>query len=98
MISQSDLIMVVLAFLIGYIDDVVGPQPHPYKNQIVIVDKKYQCPSYCGVNHNHSVYYEGNGMTIDKTKLGKRVKKKNGKRKTNNYIRWFILQHENCCR
>ena len=41
MISQSDLIMVGLAFLIGYLDDIYGPQPYHYKNQIVIVDKKY---------------------------------------------------------
>tara|TARA_R100000152_G_C6574585_1_gene40658 strand:+ start:175 stop:393 length:219 start_codon:yes stop_codon:yes gene_type:complete len=72
--------MIAVAFLIGYVDDVTGPQPYHYGNEIVIIDKKYQCPSYCQVHHNHSVYYEGNGMTIDKTKLGKKVKKKNGKR------------------
>ena len=80
MISQSDLIMVGLAFLIGYIDDINSPKPYHYKNQVVIVDRKYQCPVYCGVNHSHSVYYEEGsdstsvGMTIDKSKLGKKFK------------------------
>ena len=78
MISQSDLIMIGLAFLIGYLDDIYGPQAYHYENQVVIVDKKYQCPKYCGVNHNHSVYFEGesNGIVIDKSKLGKRYKEK----------------------
>ena len=83
MISTSDLIVVGLAFLIGFISDANSPQPYHYKNQIVIVDKKYQCPSYCGVDHNHSVYFEGetNGMVIDKNQLGKKVKKKKSRRK-----------------
>ena len=83
MISQSDLIMVGLAFLIGYLDDIYGPQPYHYKNQIVIVDKKYQCPKHCGVNHNHSVYFgsESNGMVIDKNQLGKRFKEKKNRQK-----------------
>ena len=78
MISQSDLIMVGLAFLIGYLDDIYGPQPYHYKNEIVIVDKNYQCPKHCGVNHNHSVYYNSheNGMVIDKNQLGKKFKEK----------------------
>jgi hypothetical protein len=83
MISQSDIIMIALAFAIGYIDDVTGPQPYHYKNKVVIVDKKYQCPKYCGVNHNHSVYFEGetDGMVVDKSELGKRYKEKKSKRK-----------------
>ena len=76
MISQSDLIMIALAFLIGYVDDATGPQPHHYKDTIVVVDKKYQCPKYCGVNHHHSVYFEdhSNGMVVEKSELGKRYK------------------------
>ena len=76
MISQSDLIMIGLAFLIGYLDDIYGPQKYHYQDTIVEVDRKYQCPSYCGVNHHHSVYYEGesNGMVVDKEKLGKKYK------------------------
>jgi hypothetical protein len=83
MISESDLIAVVLAFLIGYIDDINSPKPYNYENQIVIVDKKYQCPTYCGVNHNHSVYYNSltNGMVIDKNQLGERIKEKKFNRK-----------------
>ena len=82
MISQADLIMVVIAFAIGYIDDITGPQPYHYKGEIVIVDKKYQCPTYCGVNHNHSVYYTNHsiGMVIDKSDLGKRYKPPKKKR------------------
>ena len=80
MLSQSDLIMLGIAFLIGYLDDLYGPQAYHYEDEIVIVDKKYQCPTYCGINHSHSVYYEEGsdstsvGMTIDKSKLGKKFK------------------------
>ena len=83
MISQSDLIMVGLAFLIGYLDDVYGPQPYHYENQIVIVDRKYQCPTYCDVNHRHHVYFETDSfrMIIDKSKLGKKVKEKKNNKK-----------------
>ena len=75
--------MIIIAFAIGYIDDVTGPQPYHYENQIVIVDKKYQCPSYCGVDHRHHVYFEGekHQMVIDKSKLGKKVKEKKIKKK-----------------
>ena len=78
MITTSDLIMIGLAFLIGYLDDIYGPQPYYYNGKIVIVDKKYQCPTYCGVNHNHSVYFNSqqNGMVIDKNQLGKKFKEK----------------------
>ena len=83
MISTSDLVMIGLAFLIGYLDDTYGPQPYHYKNQIVIVDKKYQCPIYCDVNHRHHVYFEAdsNQMVIDKSNLGKKVKEKKIKKK-----------------
>ena len=83
MISTSDLIMVGLAFLIGYLNDTYGPQPYHYKKQIVIVDKKYQCPTHCAIKHNHSVYFDGesNGMIIDKNQLGKKYKKKKNRKK-----------------
>ena len=70
--------MIVIAFAIGYIDDVTGPQPYHYEGEIVIVDKKYQCPTYCAVNHPHFVYYNSDtdGIVIDKNQLGKKVKKK----------------------
>ena len=73
--------MVALAFLIGYIQNETGPQEYEYQNEIVVVDKKYQCPKHCKVSHQHSVYYEGYGMTIDKNQLGKKVKKKKSRRK-----------------
>ena len=68
--------MIVLAFTIGYISDATGPQKHYYEDEIVVVDKRYQCPNYCKVHHHHSVYIEGNGMVIEKSKLGKKVKEK----------------------
>ncbi len=73
--------MVALAFLIGYIQNETGPQEYEYKNEIVVVDKKYQCPKHCAVKHQHSVYYDGYGMTIDKNQLGKKVKKKKSRKK-----------------
>ena len=83
MLSQSDLIMLGIAFLIGYLDDLYGPQAYHYEDEIVIVDKKYQCPTYCGVNHNHSVYFNShtNGIVIDKSLLGKKINKKKSHRK-----------------
>lgn len=84
MISESDLVMIILAFLIGYIDDVTGPQKYYYEDTIVEVNSKYQCPTYCGVNHHHSVWHEGMdgyGMFIDKSLLKKKYKEKKIKRK-----------------
>ncbi len=73
----------VLASIIGFISDKSGPQKYYYNygEKIVIVDKKYQCPEYCSVDHCHSVYFKNkmkqnnNKMCIDKSKLGKRIKK-----------------------
>ena len=78
MIPASDILLIVIAIAIGYIDDVTGPQAYHYNNGIVIVNKKYQCPTYCGINHYHSVYYENQsiGMVIDKEQLGKKYKPK----------------------
>ena len=84
MISEIDIMMIAIAILIGYIDDVNSPKPYYYEDNIVIVDKKYQCPTYCEVNHNHHVYFESDShrMIIDKNKLGPRYKiKKNNKKK-----------------
>ena len=49
------------------------------------MDKNYQCPNYCDVNHRHHVYFEGEKqqMVIDKSQLGKKVKEK----KTNKKIK-----------
>ena len=68
------LIVIGIAFLIGFVSDRIGPQEYYYENRIVTVYKKYQCPKYCDVDHNHYVYYRSdiNGMTIDKNKLGDR--------------------------
>ena len=70
------LIIIGIAFLIGFVSDRIGPQEYYYENRIVTVYKKYQCPKYCKADHNHYVYYisDTNGMTIDKNKLGDRYK------------------------
>ena len=66
--------MVALAFTIGWIDNNTGPQEYEYKNHIVVVDKKYQCPKHCAVNHHHKVYFESEtgGITIVKMNLEKK--------------------------
>ena len=79
--GNEDLITLLLAFSIGYVQNNTGPQPYHYQDTIVIVDKKYQCPKHCAVHHKHSVYYDGYGMIIDKNQLGKKVKKKKSRRK-----------------
>ena len=71
--------MLIIAIGIGYIDDATGPQPYHYKNQIVIVDKNYQCPTYCKTDHYHYVYYDStvvghDQMCIDSSKIGERYK------------------------
>ena len=43
--------------------------------------KKYQCPKHCAADHYHSVYFEGDGMIIDKNQLGKKYKKKKSNKK-----------------
>tara|TARA_R100001594_G_C4035877_1_gene262186 strand:+ start:1422 stop:1640 length:219 start_codon:yes stop_codon:yes gene_type:complete len=68
--------MVALAFLIGYIQNNTGPQEYEYQNEIVVVDKKYQCPKHCAVNHEHHVYFNSdtNGIIINQDELGKKIK------------------------
>jgi hypothetical protein len=75
--------MVLLAFAIGYIDDINSPKPHYYENEIVMVDKKYQCPKHCAVNHRHHVYFKSDtdGIVIDENLLGKKVKEKKSRKK-----------------
>ena len=46
---------------------------------VVQINKKYQCPIYCKVEHNHFVYYtdkvnDEQAMTIDKPEY-KKLKK-----------------------
>ena len=72
-----DLTTILLALAIGYIDDIiVTGTKYYYQDTIVEVNKKYQCPKYCNVEHHHSVYFEGDGIIIDKNQLGKKYKKK----------------------
>ncbi len=83
MISQSDLVMIALAFTIGWINNNTGPQPYHYQDTIVVVDKKYQCPKHCAINHHHSVYYapDSQGMIINKEQLGEKYKEPKKKKR-----------------
>ena len=78
-----DLVLIVLAFTIGYIDDITGPQQYNYEDKIVNVYEKYQCPKYCDTHHPHFVYYNSytNGMVIEKSLLGEKIKRKKNKKK-----------------
>ena len=77
-VGNEDLIKIIIAFTIGFIDNNTGPQKYHYQDTIVEVNKNYQCPKYCGVNHPHSVYYSSDtdGIVIDKNDLGERIKEK----------------------
>ena len=43
-----------------------------------MVNKKYQCPNHCKVDHPHNVYFssETGGIIIDEERLGKQIKEK----------------------
>ena len=63
-----------------FINDKNKPKEYYYENRIVTVYDKYQCPTYCEVDHFHYVYFDSlmvnhGNMCIDKDKLGKRYKK-----------------------
>ena len=74
--GNEDLIILILAFTLGYIQNNTGPQEYEYQNEIVVVDKNYQCPTYCAVNHNHKVYFnsETGGIIINEEELGEKIK------------------------
>ena len=74
------IIIIVIAFTIGFVSDKIEPKEYYYEDRIVTVYKKYQCPEYCQVDHFHYVYFdsiivESGQMLIDKEKLGKEYKK-----------------------
>ena len=68
------LIIIGIAVTIGFVNDKTKPQEYYYKNGIVTVYKKYQCPIYCEADHFHYVYFDSTlvGMYINKSKIGKR--------------------------
>ena len=73
------IITIGLAFLIGFIKDAVEPKMYHYKNSIVTVHKKYQCPKWCAVEHYHFVHYDSTlvqkgGMVVEKSLLGDEYK------------------------
>tara|TARA_Y100001938_G_C7932984_1_gene350303 strand:+ start:180 stop:434 length:255 start_codon:yes stop_codon:yes gene_type:complete len=79
--GNDDLILLGIAILIGYVDDYNKPKKYHYEDTIVMVNKKYQCPNHCKVDHPHNVYFssETGGIIIDEDKLGKRIKEKKKK-------------------
>ena len=89
MFTESDLIILVFAFLFGFISERTGPQTYEYKDGFVVIDNRYQCPTYCAVNHNHFVQFKKSGpgfdeknnkMYINKDDLGAKIKKNNKKK------------------
>ena len=73
------LIVLGIAFTIGFVSDKIKPKEYYYEDRIVTVYKKYQCPKYCQVDHFHYVYFDSlmvgkHNMCIDKEKLGERYK------------------------
>ena len=83
--TNEDLIMILIAFLLGYVDDINKPKEYYYgdTHNVILVDKKYQCPTYSAVDHIHHVHFEGSsfGMIIDENLLGARVKIKKNRKK-----------------
>ena len=74
------LIIIIMASILGIINEKTKPREYYYENRIVTVYKKYQCPKYCEIDHYHYVYYdstivEDSQMCINKDKLGKRYYK-----------------------
>ena len=74
------IIVITIAFTIGFVNDKIKPTEYYYEDRIVTVYKKYQCPKYCGVRHFHYVYFEDmmnekDKMCIDREKLGEEYKK-----------------------
>ena len=74
------IIVITIAFTIGFVGDRINPKEYYYEDRIVTVYKKYQCPKYCQVDHFHYVYFENlmnekNKMCIDREKLGEEYKK-----------------------
>ena len=73
------IIVITIAFTIGFVGDRINPKEYYYEDRIVTVYKKYQCPKYCEVRHFHYVYFEDminekGKMCIDREKLGEEYK------------------------
>ena len=73
------LIIILIASIFGFVNEKTKPREYYYENRIVTVYKKYQCPTYCEVDHYHYVYFdstivEEGQMCIDKDKLGEKYK------------------------
>ena len=89
MISDSDLIILVFAFLFGFISERTGPQTYEYKDELVVIGSGYQCPTYCAIRHNHHVQLNKSGlnlneknnkMYVNECDLGAKIKKNRNKK------------------
>ena len=81
-----DWVSIVLALLLGYLDDLILPKYYFYEDTIVGVYKKYQCPTHCAVNHPHLAYYDREvtgyyHMYIEKSDLKEKYTKKRHEKK-----------------
>ena len=88
MLLNIDWVSIILALLLGYVDDLILPKYYFYEDTIVGVNKRYQCPTHCAVNHPHLAYYDREitgyyHMYIDKSKLKERYSKARHKKKLN---------------
>ena len=77
--TLETIIVITIAFTIGFVNDKIKPTEYYYEDRIVTVYKKYQCPKYCQVDHFHYVYYDRNvvghnQMYIDSSKIGEKYK------------------------
>ena len=84
-----DWVGILLFVLLGYLDDLILPRYYFYEDTIVGVYKQYQCPTYCGADHHHLVYYDREitgdiGMYIEKSDLKEKYTKKRHKKKLSN--------------
>ena len=73
------LIIIGICSIIGIVNEKTKPKEYYYENGIVTVYKKYQCPTYCEIDHFHYVYFDSlivkpGQMLIDKEKLGEKYK------------------------
>jgi len=77
--TLETIVIIGIAFLIGFINEKNKPKEYYYENRIVTVYDKYQCPIYCEIDHYHYVYYDRtvvkpSQMYIDSSKIGEKYK------------------------
>ncbi len=56
--TLETIVVIGIAFLIGFINEKNKPKEYYYENRIVTVYDKYQCPTYCQTDHFHYVHFD----------------------------------------